>query len=44
MRNSSDMPGSEMSHQLLHTCYFERSLLNGDCVKEVTKKHAGHHG
>jgi NADH-quinone oxidoreductase subunit G len=37
-------PGSEMSHQLLHTCYFERSLLNGSCVKEATHKHAGHNG
>jgi NADH-quinone oxidoreductase subunit G len=36
-------PGSKMSHELLHTCYFERSLLNGNCVKEVTQKHAGHH-
>ena len=36
-------PGSEMSHKLLHTCYFERSLLNGDCVREVTKKHAASH-
>lgn len=36
-------PGSEMSHKLLHTCYFERSLLNGDCVREVTKKHAESH-
>jgi NADH-quinone oxidoreductase subunit G len=38
-------PGSETAHQLLHTCYFERSLLNGSCVKERTEKHhAGHHG
>jgi NADH-quinone oxidoreductase subunit G len=36
--------GSETCHQLLHTCYFERSLLNGACVKEATHKHAGHHG
>jgi NADH-quinone oxidoreductase subunit G len=39
-----DHPGSEKSHQLLHTCYFERSLLNGTCVKEATQKHAAHHG
>ncbi len=37
-------PGSEMSHKLLHTHYFERSLLNGACVKEATRKPAGHHG
>jgi NADH-quinone oxidoreductase subunit G len=38
-------PGSPTAHQLLHTCYFERSLLNGSCVKEVTKKHGeAHHG
>jgi len=37
-------PGSPTSHKLLHTCYFERSLLDGSCVKEVTKKHAEHHG
>jgi NADH-quinone oxidoreductase subunit G len=37
-------PGSEISHKLLHTCYFERSLLNGACVKEATRKHAEHHG
>jgi NADH-quinone oxidoreductase subunit G len=36
-------PGSPTSHKLLHTCYFERSLLNGACVKEVTQKHAEHH-
>jgi hypothetical protein len=33
-----------MSHKLLHTCYFERSLLDGSCVKEATSKHAEHHG
>jgi NADH-quinone oxidoreductase subunit G len=37
-------PGSETSHKLLHTCYFERSLLNGICVREATRKHAEHHG
>ncbi|HOW44135.1 MAG TPA: NADH-dependent [FeFe] hydrogenase, group A6 [Candidatus Aminicenantes bacterium] len=37
-------PGSDVSHKLLHTCYFERSLLDGACVKEVTHKHSGRHG
>ncbi len=36
-------PGSDVSHNLLHTCYWERSSLSGACVEERTRKHAGHH-
>lgn len=32
-------PGSHTSHKLLHTCYFERDLEKGTCVKELTHKH-----
>ncbi len=35
-------PGSEMSHKLLHTCYFMRSKKDGVCIKEVTHKHHKH--
>lgn len=34
-------PGSEKSHSLLHTNYWERSQESGSCQKEVTHKH--HH-
>jgi NADH-quinone oxidoreductase subunit G len=38
-------PGSEVSHALLHTCYWERSQQNGSCIKVMTEKHkGGHHG
>jgi len=37
-------PGGAKSHQLLHTCYWERSMMNGACVRETTHKHATHHG
>ncbi len=32
-------PGSDIAHRLLHTCYFERDLEKGTCVKELTHKH-----
>ena len=32
-------PGSEKSHSLLHTNYWERSQESGSCQKEVTHKH-----
>ncbi len=32
-------PGSHMSHKLLHTCYFERDIEKGTCIKEITHKH-----
>jgi len=35
-------PGSAKSHDLLHTCYWERSEMNGYCVKEITHKHSAH--
>jgi len=32
-------PGSHTAHKLLHTCYFERDLEKGTCIKELTHKH-----
>jgi NADH-quinone oxidoreductase subunit G len=36
-------PGSDISHQLLHTCYWERSSQSGSCVQVMTHKHEAHH-
>ena len=36
-------PGSEKSHQLLHTCYWERSIQSGSCLELKTHKHAASH-
>lgn len=36
-------PGSALSHQLLHTCYWERSTQSGSCVELMTHKHAASH-
>ena len=37
-------PGSLFPTSFLHTYYFERSLLNGTCVREVTPTHGEHQG
>jgi NADH-quinone oxidoreductase subunit G len=42
-KNFLKKPGSEMSHALLHTCYWERSIRSGSCVQVLTHKHEAQH-
>ncbi len=32
-------PGSHKAHELLHTGYWERSRVDGDCVREISNEH-----